>query len=106
MIKNIQTKIILIFFLLSIIVIGTLSFLHINMLEKMIELTQSGRMEVQVLIQEQITQTKIITIIAIGIFSIITLIVSYFISKTVVNPKTILIQNAEKIARGEVIEKE
>ena len=34
MIKNIQTKIILIFFTLGIIVIGALSFFHISMLEK------------------------------------------------------------------------
>ena len=56
------------------------------------------------LIEAQIAQTKVITVIAIGVFAVITLLVGYFVSKSVVKPINILIQNAEKIAKGEEIE--
>lgn len=106
MIKNIQTKIILIFFTLGIIVIGALSFFHISMLEKNDKLLTNVIQDEQVLslLEEQITQTKVITAIAIGIFAIITLLVGYFVSRSVVKPINLLIQSAEKIAEGEEIE--
>ncbi len=106
MIKNIQTKIILIFFVLGIVVIGTLSFLHINMLEKNTNLIGNivQTQEVIKVVEDQIAQTKVISVIAIGIFAIITLLVGYFVSKAVVKPIDILIQNAEKIANGEEVE--
>ena len=108
MIKSIQTKIILIFFVLGIIIIGSLSFFHISMLEKMNqsimseEITQQEQFSSD--IQEQIGQTEVITVIAIGVFAVITLIVGYFVSKSVVHPINELIDNAEKIAKGEEIE--
>lgn len=108
MIKNIQTKIILIFFVLGILVIGTISFFHINMLQKtnksIINNETINQVELQKEVQKQIQQTEIISVIAIGIFAIITLLVGYFISKTVVKPIKQLIQSAEKIANGEEIE--
>lgn len=106
MIKSIQTKIILIFFTLGIIVIGALSFFHISMLEKNDKLLTNVVQDEEVLtiLEEQIMQTKVITVIAIGIFAIITLLVGYFVSKSVVKPINLLIQSAEKIADGEEIE--
>ena len=78
MIKSIQTKIILIFFVLGIIVIGALSFFHIGMLEKISEPILNGsyvmqQEELNNIIETQIAQTKVVTVIAIGIFAIITL---------------------------------
>ena len=106
MIKSIQTKIILIFFALSIIIIGVLSFVHISMLEQVSKPLENTieQQETYTLIKEQIAQTKIITVIAIGIFAIVTLLVGYFVSKSVIKPIDILIQNAEKIANGEEIQ--
>lgn len=106
MIKSIQTKIILIFFALSIIIIGVLSFIHISMLEQVSKPLENTieQQETYTLIKEQIAQTKIITVIAIGIFAIVTLLVGYFVSKSVIKPIDILIQNAEKIANGEEIQ--
>lgn len=106
MVKNIQTKIILIFFALGIIVISALSFFHINMLEQMgASFTNVSQSEEQInLIEQQIAQTKVITVIAIGIFAIITLLVGYFVSKSVIKPINSLIQNAEKIANGEEVQ--
>ena len=103
MIKSIQTKIILIFFILGIIVISTLSFIHIAMLEQIAKPLEQMQ-ETYNLIEAQIAQTKVITVIAIGVFAVITLLVGYFVSKSVVKPINILIQNAEKIAKGEEIE--
>lgn len=114
MIKNIQTKIILIFFVLGILIIGSLSASHVMMLEKMnqsitqedneLELSEKQKSKMQEEIKEQIKQTEIIGIIAIGSFSVIMVLVGYFNTKSVVNPVNNLIESAEKIANGEEIE--
>lgn len=114
MIKNIQTKIILIFFVLGIIVISFLSIFHITMLERINksviniqEITQDSQINSQQInddIHKQIGQTEVISVISIGFFAIVTLLVGYFMSKTVVKPINELIENAEKIANGEEIE--
>ncbi len=106
MIKSIQTKIILIFFVLGIISIGALSFFHIIMLNQMNQSISNigSSEELSNMIITQITQTKVITAIAIGIFAIITLLVGYFVSRSVIKPINNLIQNAEKIANGEEVE--
>ena len=102
MIKNIQTKIILIFFVLGILMIGSLSFFHITMLEKMNQSIVNEN-EVKEQIQKQVEQTEVITVISIGAFAI-TVLLGYFISKAVVQPINKLIDSAEKIANGEEIE--
>ena len=88
--------------------IGSISLFHIIMLEKMNQsiVTENTleQVEFQIQIQEQIGQTEIISIIAIGIFAIITLLVGYYISKSVVKPINRLIESAEKVANGEEIE--
>ena len=109
MIKSIQTKIILIFFVIGILVIGALSFFHIGMLERMSQpilddsyMTQQE--ELKNMIETQIAQTKVVTVIVIGIFAIITLLVGYFVSRSITKPINTLIENAEKIAKGEEVE--
>ena len=108
MIKNIQIKIILIFFILGILMIGSLSLFHVIMLEKMnqsiIREDIVEQVELQGTITKQIEQTEIISIIAIGIFAIIALLVGYYMSKSVIKPINKLIESAEKIASGEDIE--
>ena len=88
--------------------IGSISLFHIIMLEKMNQslVTENAleQAEFQMQIQEQIGQTEIISIIAIGIFAVITLLVGYYISKSVVKPINRLIESAEKVANGEEIE--
>lgn len=115
MIKNIQTKIIFIFFVLGILIIGSLSFAHIMMLEKMNQSLAQNETENQLQIEEQrakmqekmkeqIRQTEIIAIIATGSFSAIMVLIGYFNNKSVVKPVNSLIESAEKIANGEEIE--
>ena len=88
--------------------IGSISLFHIIMLEKMNQsiVTEDAveQAEFQIQIQGQIGQTEIISIIAIGIFAVITLLVGYYMSKSVVKPINKLIESAEKIASGEEVE--
>lgn len=104
MIKNIQTNIILIFFILGILIIGSLSLFNIIMLERMSQSIITEDVELFYEIEHSIEQTKIISVISIGIFSIITLLVGYFVSKSIIRPVNQLIESAEKIAQGEEIE--
>ena len=104
MIKSIQTKIILLFFVIGIILIGTLSFLHIYMLNNMQQQVSSQIGSNEILIKEQVVQTEAIAIIAIIIFAIITLLVGYYVSKSVRKPIKSLIDSAEKIADGGEVE--
>ncbi len=115
MIKNIQTKIIFIFFVLGILIIGSLSFSHIMMLEKMnqslvqneqedLHLEEEQKDKIQEKIKSQVRQTEVIAVIAIGSFSAIMVLVSYFNTKSVVKPVNSLIESAEKIANGEEVE--
>ena len=115
MIKNIQTKIIFIFFVLGILIIGSLSFSHIMMLEKMnqslvqneqedLHLEEEQKEKIQEKIKSQVRQTEVIAVIAIGSFSAIMVLVSYFNTKSVVKPVNSLIESAEKIANGEEVE--
>lgn len=115
MIKNIQTKIIFIFFVLGILIIGSLSFSHIMMLEKMnqslvqneqedLHLEEEPKDKIQEKIKSQVRQTEVIAVIAIGSFSAIMVLVSYFNTKSVVKPVNSLIESAEKIANGEEVE--
>ncbi len=88
--------------------IGSISIFHIYMLEKMnqsiVSNTTINQEEFSQDVQEKIQQTEIISVVSIGIFAIITLLVGYFTSKSVVQPINELIQSAEKIANGEDIE--
>ena len=100
MIKSIQTKIILIVFIIGIIIIGALSFLNINSLKQI----ETANTEINTIIAEKTSQTLLIMAIAIGVFAIITVLVGYFIHKAIVKPIDNLIENAEKIANGEEVE--
>ena len=57
-------------------------------------------------VNEQISQTKLIVIISIIIYTIISLLIGYFVLKAVVSPMKKLIKSAEKIASGENIQLE
>ena len=52
-------------------------------------------------VNEQISQTKLIIIISIVIYTIISILIGYFVLKAVVSPMKKLIKSAEKIASGE-----
>ena len=92
MIKNIQFKIILIFFLVGIIIIGGLSFFYIQSLDNL---------QIEGLAQE-VAQLKTNTVIALTIctvvFAVIGCLIAIFLSRYVIYPINKLIKSAEKIA--------
>ena len=89
MIKSIQTKIILIFFILGIIIIGALSIFSINSIkqveqEVLVNNALINEEFIQTGIDEKISQIKAITAIEIGVFTIITISQNYKKFKTVI----------------------
>jgi len=55
-------------------------------------------------IEDQIVRTKTIVMLSIIVFCVISLIVGYFVSKTIIHPISELIKNAEKVVEGEDVE--
>lgn len=102
MIKNIHTKIMILFFVLGILGISVLSFFSIMILENAkASITQE---ELILQFSNQILQIEIVSIVMICIFAMITLLIGYFLTRTVTKPINQLIQSAEKIAGGEEIQ--
>lgn len=54
-------------------------------------------------VNKQLQQTRIIIIISLIIYTIITILIGYFVLKSLVSPMKKLIKSAEKIASGEAI---
>ena len=103
--KNIQVKIILIFFILGIVIIAGLGIGYLNMLKELEALSSNpSNVELLEAINLQITQTKAIIAIFAGVYAIISVLMGFFVSKSLVSPMKKLIKSAEKIASGENIE--
>ena len=100
--KNVNLKIVIIFFVIGIILILGLGTCYIFMLNQ-IENSNQTNQELLQFVGEQMNQTKLIIIISIVIYTIISALIGYFVLKTVVSPMKKLIKSAEKIASGENI---
>ncbi len=100
MLKNVQFKIILVFFLVGILIISGLGIFFLNSLN--ILSTQVGQTveysEISNLINNINENTKTILLIASILFSVIGILVAIFLSRFVIYPINNLIQSAEKIA--------
>lgn len=101
--RNIQVKVILIFFVLGILLIASLGMKHIYMLQEL-QSIQSNQPQMVNVLQEQMHQTKLIMVIATGVYMVISILVGFFVSKVLVSPMKKLIKSAEKIASGENVE--
>ncbi len=106
MIKSIQIKIVLIFLVLGVIIIGSMGYVNYINLQSIIIGQVSNIEEYRMMIQEYQMQSEIITIITIVIFGMICLLVGIFVTQKVISPITRLINNAKKITSGEDIETE
>lgn len=93
--KNIQNKIVLIFFIIGILLIVGISVFSLYTLQKMSMIID---------VSMQIRDLLIISIIAIVLYILITLVIKYFVSKSVVKPINRLIESAEKMASGQNME--
>ncbi|MDR0979525.1 MAG: hypothetical protein LBL91_06400, partial [Lachnospiraceae bacterium] len=88
MFKSIQIKIIIIFMIVGIIVITGLGAFTLYTTERLNENT--------VLLGEVLEQNKIIFLIGIVIYVLISVLVAYFVTKNIIKPTTKLIKSAEE----------
>ena len=98
MAKNIQFKIVLIFFIIGITIISGLGIYYINSLNTI--QAQIGEVtvnEIQQIINHTRTNINTVLIISGIVFTIITIFIAMFLSKFVIYPVNKLIQSAEKI---------
>lgn len=104
MLKNVQLKIILIFSIIGIVLIGgigSIFILNLQNLEPQLALQGEEIAEYEQLITSQIQNVKMITIILISVFGIISILIGVFVSKAILDPISRLIDSAPKIAAGE-----
>ena len=108
MVKNVQLKIILIFIVLGVLIITALGFVGIYELNSIKTKTQEYSIaeteEIIKHIDEQISTTTFATVISIMVYSVISILIGYFVVKSIIAPITKLIKSAEKIAAGEAID--
>lgn len=96
MMKSIQAKVILMFFIIGIIIILGIGFFSIRIAEQNL-----GNIEnMAKVLNSEISQIKILILISILVFSCIMLIMSAFVIKVLVKPVNNLIKNAQKVAEG------
>ena len=109
MFKNIQFKMILIFFLIGIIIIGGFGIFFIESLNNMSSQIQTNQMteagQVLDFINNLKNNTKLILVISSSVFILVGILVSVFLSKFVIYPINKLIKSAEKITDEEPKEK-
>ena len=100
--KNINLKIVIIFFVVGLILIVGLGINYIYMLNQLENIGNSQEnLELIRSVQSQLYQAKITTIIVIIGYTVISGIMGGFVLKSVVSPMRKLIKSAEKIASGE-----
>ena len=96
MMKSVQAKVILMFFIIGIIIILGIGFFSIRIAEQNL-----GNIEnMAKVLNSEISQIKILILISILVFSCIMLIMSSFVIKVLVKPVNNLIKNAQKVAEG------
>ena len=101
MFKNVQLKIILIFSIIGIILISGMGLFLVSDLQN---INVSGVENIEEVVLSQVQNIKIITIILIGVFGFISILIGVFVAKVILDPITKLIDNAPKIAAGENID--
>ena len=108
MLKNIQTKIVLIFLIAGTIMILGLGAVFIYTLEKVntavaTDTVQTAK-QVSDIIYANVGQMKLFIAIAVVVFALISILIGIFLSKGVISPISKLIKSAEKVANGEDVE--
>lgn len=104
MLRNIQIKIILIFLIVGIIIIGAMGYINYTSLQSITTSQTENIEEYSLMIQKYQGQLKIITLITIFIFTLICVLVGVFVTKKIISPITRLINSAKKIASGEEVQ--
>ena len=107
MIKNVQLKIILIFSILGIILIGGIGIAFIYNLQNidlgLLVQNEEELVKYQELMATQVYNIKLITIILISVYGFISILIGIFVAKVILDPIARLIDSAPKIAAGEIL---
>ena len=105
MIKNIQLRIILIFSIIGMLLIGAMGTVTVYNLSRIeIKNITNSQQEITILNNEismQIRNIRLMTIILIAVFGIISILIGIFVSKVILDPIARLIDSAPKIVTGE-----
>lgn len=108
MIRNLQIKIVLAFFILGVIIITGLGIYFTSSLEGINSAIVADAIQTtdQVIniTTTQIEQMKVVLVTSLLAFGVVCIIVGIFLSKSVISPINKLIKNAEKIVHGEKVE--
>ncbi len=107
MIKNIQTKIIIVFFVIGIIIILGLGFFFDNIIwQGKLQYANeiNNNVEVMQIFEMQESQMKILILITILVFSCIMLLLGIFVVQVIIRPINNLIKDTEKLANGDNID--
>ena len=102
--KNINLKIVIIFFLLGVLLILGLGASYIYMLNQLEEIgAEQANIELIQSINTQLSQMKLTIIISLAIYAIISILIGFFFFFALIFPMKKLIKSAEKMASGENI---
>ena len=103
MIKNIQIKIVILFILVGVILVGSLGGLYIHNLQELNNEVLSNNagniQEISNLIINQISSTKVMVIIFIILFIILSFIIGIFAVKNMMTPITDFVKNAGDLSK-------
>ena len=108
MVKSTQTKIILMFFVVGVIIIIGIGVFYTNIISQTKLAIAGGKAATSTdfltLLNEQQNKTRILILAAILVFSCIMFFMGIFVLKVIINPINNLIKNAQKMANGENVE--
>ena len=107
MLRSIQIKIIMIFMILGILIIGSLGVFFIynlNTINNTIMIDTMTVQDVRILVENQINYTKNVIFIFLAVFTVIIFAMGAFIAKVIIKPISRLIKSAEMITKGEEVD--
>ena len=99
MLKSIQIKIVLIFMILGILMLGIQGILFMHNLQHIAQ-NATGYNEVQNMVVEEAMQARNLTIVLTITFIVISIVVAAFLIKAIINPMNKLTKSAEKVAKS------
>ena len=107
MLRSIQIKIVMIFMILGILIIGSLGFFFIynlNIIDNTIMIDTMTVQDVKILVENQMNYTKNVIFVFLAVFTVIIFALGAFIAKVIIKPISRLIKSAEMITKGEEVD--
>ena len=99
MLKSVQIKIVLIFTIIGILMIGVQGILFTVELGQ-IQSAVANNGDISQVIEQEMMRTRLLSIILLVTFTIISVLVGIFVAKVIIGPIVKLTKNAENIAKG------